>query len=101
MSDYHPESWNPSWRIETILVGENYTRNEWKRWKITLETSGEDVNPHSKRVEKMLFLALVSFMLDPADPRTTGGLQAPASLRLTSSPLVLSVVLHLPHSFRV
>jgi ubiquitin-conjugating enzyme E2 J2 len=21
MSDYHPESWNPSWRVETILIG--------------------------------------------------------------------------------
>ncbi len=21
MSDYHPETWNPSWRIETILLG--------------------------------------------------------------------------------
>ena len=21
MSDYHPESWNPSWSIETLLVG--------------------------------------------------------------------------------
>ena len=21
MSDYHPESWNPSWRVETILLG--------------------------------------------------------------------------------
>ena len=21
---------------------ENYTRNEWRRWKTTLETSGED-----------------------------------------------------------
>ena len=21
MSDFHPESWNPSWRIESILVG--------------------------------------------------------------------------------
>ena len=37
MSDFHPESWNPAWRVETILVG------------------------------------LVSFMLDPADPSTTGG----------------------------
>ncbi len=30
--------------------GENYTRNEWKRCKTTLETSGEDVKTHSKRV---------------------------------------------------
>ncbi|CAJ1368654.1 unnamed protein product [Effrenium voratum] len=40
MSDFHPESWNPSWRIESILVG------------------------------------LVSFMLDPSEPRTTGGLHS-------------------------
>ena len=24
MSDFHPESWNPSWRVETILVGETF-----------------------------------------------------------------------------
>mmetsp|Transcript_61173 Transcript_61173/g.171121 ORF Transcript_61173/g.171121 Transcript_61173/m.171121 type:complete len:250 (+) Transcript_61173:72-821(+) len=40
MSDFHPESWNPAWRIESILVG------------------------------------LVSFMLDTAEPRTTGGVAA-------------------------
>ena len=33
--------------------GENYTRNEWRRCKNTLVTSGEDVKIHSKRVEKM------------------------------------------------
>ena len=32
----------------------NYTRNEWRRCKTTLETSGEDVKLHSKRVGKML-----------------------------------------------
>jgi hypothetical protein len=32
---------------------QNYTRNEWRRCKTTLETSGEDVKLHSKRVEKM------------------------------------------------
>lgn len=21
MSDYHPESWNPSWSVETVLLG--------------------------------------------------------------------------------
>ncbi len=31
---------------------EIYTRNEWRRSKTTLETSGEDVKLHSKRVEK-------------------------------------------------
>ncbi len=31
----------------------NYTRNEWGRYKITLETGGKDVKLHSKRVEKM------------------------------------------------
>jgi hypothetical protein len=34
-------------------VGKNYTRNEWGRRETTLETSGEDVKLHSKRVEKM------------------------------------------------
>ncbi len=57
-------------RLQTVIEcdkillldnGENYTRNEWGRWKTTLETSredeknsletgGEDENPHSKRV---------------------------------------------------
>mmetsp|Transcript_16946 Transcript_16946/g.36476 ORF Transcript_16946/g.36476 Transcript_16946/m.36476 type:complete len:218 (-) Transcript_16946:376-1029(-) len=45
MSDFHPESWNPSWRIESILVG------------------------------------LVSFMLDPAEPRTAGGLHVSSAKR--------------------
>lgn len=45
MSDFHPESWNPSWRIESILLG------------------------------------LVSFMLDPAEPRTAGGIHASPSER--------------------
>ncbi len=31
----------------------NYTRNGWGRCKTTLETGGEDVKLHSKRVEKM------------------------------------------------
>ncbi|CAE7530388.1 ubc6 [Symbiodinium natans] len=45
MSDFHPESWNPSWRIESILVG------------------------------------LVSFMLDPSEPRTTGGMHTSEAKR--------------------
>lgn len=45
MSDFHPESWNPSWRIESILVG------------------------------------LVSFMLDTAEPRTTGGVHTSPARR--------------------
>jgi len=45
MSDFHPESWNPSWRIESILIG------------------------------------LVSFMLDAAEPRTTGGVHTSAARR--------------------
>eukprot|EP00930_Biecheleria_cincta_P001202 TRINITY_DN102363_c0_g1_i1.p1 TRINITY_DN102363_c0_g1~~TRINITY_DN102363_c0_g1_i1.p1 ORF type:complete len:242 (+),score=33.43 TRINITY_DN102363_c0_g1_i1:56-781(+) len=45
MSDFHPESWNPSWRIESILVG------------------------------------LVSFMLDPSEPRTTGGMHTSVAKR--------------------
>ncbi len=49
---------------KTVYDRQNYTRNEWRRSKttletsgedvkITLETSGEDVKIHSKRVEKM------------------------------------------------
>lgn len=45
MSDFHPESWNPSWRIESILMG------------------------------------LVSFMLDPSEPRTTGGVHTSPARR--------------------
>lgn len=45
MSDFHPETWNPSWRIESILIG------------------------------------LISFMLDPAEPVTTGGMQASPAKR--------------------
>lgn len=45
MSDFHPETWNPAWRMESILVG------------------------------------LVSFMLDPAEPPTTGGVSASADTR--------------------
>jgi hypothetical protein len=30
-----------------------YTRNEWRRFKTTPETSGEDAKLHPKRVEKM------------------------------------------------
>ncbi len=32
---------------------ENYTPNEWKRCKTTIQKNVEDVKPHSKRVEKM------------------------------------------------
>jgi hypothetical protein len=32
---------------------ENHTRNEWRRCKTTLDTSGEDAKLHSKRVKKM------------------------------------------------
>ncbi len=34
-------------RVEKM---EKYTRNEWRRWKNTLETSGENGKLHSKRV---------------------------------------------------
>ncbi len=32
------------------LTGYNYTRNEWRRYTTTLETSGEDIKLLSKRV---------------------------------------------------
>uniref|UniRef100_A0A0G4HW07 UBC core domain-containing protein n=1 Tax=Chromera velia CCMP2878 TaxID=1169474 RepID=A0A0G4HW07_9ALVE len=47
MSDFHPESWNPSWRIESILQG------------------------------------LLSFMLDPQEPRTTGAVICSAATKKT------------------
>ncbi len=37
-------------RVEKIS---NYTRNEWRRFRITLEKSGEDFKLHSKRVVKI------------------------------------------------
>ncbi len=42
-------------KIHSKRVGKmfNYTQNEWRRCEITLETSGEDVKLHSKRVEKI------------------------------------------------
>jgi len=45
MSDFHPETWNPSWGVETILVG------------------------------------LLSFMLDPKEPATTGGVHSSLEVR--------------------
>jgi hypothetical protein len=36
-----------------LFISKNYTRNEWGRCETTLETSGDDVKLHSKRVEKM------------------------------------------------
>lgn len=45
MSDFHPETWNPSWGVETILVG------------------------------------LLSFMLDPKEPATTGGVHSSFEVR--------------------
>ncbi len=41
------------WPTLCNAVMKNYTRNEWGRCKNTLETSGEDVKIHSKRVGKM------------------------------------------------
>ncbi len=42
-------------KLHSKRVGKmkNYTRNEWGKWKATLETSGEDEKLHSKRGEKM------------------------------------------------
>ncbi len=50
------------------MYGENYTRNEWRRCKNTLETSGEDVKIHSKRVEK-----IVGLQTQPFGARVTAG----------------------------
>jgi hypothetical protein len=36
-----------------LYIPEKYTRNEWKRLKTTLETSGKDEKLRSKRVERM------------------------------------------------
>ncbi len=38
---------------EKFMKRQNYTRNEWRRCKTTLEMSGEDVKIYSKRVEKI------------------------------------------------
>ncbi len=99
-----------------------YTLKEWRRCKTTLETSGEDVKLHSKRVEKMpnytrnecsfsgdescleklnLPDNIKSNLLDIIKRRLT-----PQAMRIradieASSPLVSSVILNLFHSFRV
>ncbi len=39
--------------IDAEKRSKNYTQNEWRRSKTTLETSGEDPKLHSKRVEKI------------------------------------------------
>ncbi len=45
----------------SILKIYKYTRNEWGRCENTLETSGEDVKIHSKRVKKLEFYFLRGF----------------------------------------
>ena len=84
----------------------------------TLETSGEDVTLHSKRVRKIRFdtlsidpSAFISIELfsiegtEPEDfflPDTVKGIFATRfECDFSSSPLVSSVVFHLRHSFRV
>ncbi len=48
-------------RVEKMY---NYTRNEWARRKTTLETSGEDVKLHSKRVEKIAWADVLPVLID-------------------------------------
>ncbi len=98
----------------------NYTRNEWRICETTLEKSLEDVKLHSKRVEKMrkLHSKRVKKMWNYTrkEWRRLQGLQMDSKnnwnkdgrfwrscryLKGTSFPLVSSVFLHLPHSFRV
>ncbi len=45
-----PVNWS---RRFTVRFWVNYTRNEWRRCKITLQTGGKDVKLHSKRVENI------------------------------------------------
>jgi hypothetical protein len=98
-------------RLHSKRVGkmQNYTRNEWGRCKTTLETSGEDVKPHSKRVEKIQLFNLVrpwgqfvKFSKPSNKDELTKRLFINVNYyQVRSSPLVSSVNFNLFHSFRV
>ncbi len=105
----------------------NYTRNEWRRCKNTLETSGEDVKLHSKRVyffqpvpSKFVLFCCQSHNFVPFFPQYSSNADVADRLFVTSqfqylfiifstrfecisrsSPLVSSVFSGLLHSFRV
>ncbi len=68
--------------VNTQKNFKNYTRNECETWKKTLETSGELEQMSVLLISQLLYLLLLTFSI------------------CTSFPLVSSVVLHLPHSFR-
>jgi hypothetical protein len=92
---------------------QKYTRNEWGRCKNTLETSGEDAKIHSKRVENSVFgMAKLGAIVTAVNLGQMGSSVSVRSFArydflprfecsFSSSPLVSSVVFHLPHSFRV
>ncbi len=92
-------------RVEKI---QNPTRNEWRRLKNTLETSGKDPKIHSKRVEKIQNYTRNELIGLPVQVQNLFfllgllvSLGRPKPQWATSSPLVSSVILQLPHSFRV
>ncbi len=95
---------------------QNYTRNEWRRCETTLETGGEVVKLHSKRVEEMwnytpnewrsckttLETSEKVVIVNSKLKHTQKYYLVKYNKRIyTSPPLDLNVNLHLLHSFRV
>jgi hypothetical protein len=78
-------------KLHSKRVGKmwNYTRNEWGRCEITLETSGKIGRAHLKEPTEYLM------------KETDENIEPIFGWTFTSFPLVSSVVLHLLHSFRV
>ncbi len=84
-----------------------YTPNEWRRWKTTLQTSGED---HFQSPDE-LFETISQCLLAGVDRDCMSGWGGIVTVMyifstrfefvFSSSPLVSSVLLHLLHSFRV
>ncbi len=81
----------------------NYTRHEWRRCGITLETSGEDVELHSKRVGKCSGLSS-EVSSDLEESRKSAGTDSERGAMEINGTLFstrLECSLHLLHSFRV
>jgi hypothetical protein len=79
----------------------NYTRNEWRRCKTTLETSGEDAKLHSKRVSSGVWFIQKNGVSLYVLKLVKGNFCTRFECEFPSSLLVSSVNFHLLHSFRV
>ncbi len=91
------------WKLHSKRVGKmhKHTRNWWGRCRNTLETGGEDVETHSKRVGNLPLNAPNDRSSSrTGNPTKSRGLQ-PAEWIFPGFKLLPSVVLHLLHSFRV